>query len=213
MIGRSIWLVLGIGVALLLTAPPVHALVNLELRPLSQTVAVGSTVSLGLYAVDDGAPLQPATISAMDVVILWDPAFLNPISFTNAGNDYAWFQSGFLYPGGLNASLSDGDAVWTALAQFLNPALATPAGILVTTFQFQALALTPGTTVAIAASVPPGGPGYETVVYWGGAPNTPNTGSLGSAVVTIVPEPTAIAGLGLGCLLLTMRTRRKARAF
>lgn len=146
--------------------------INLDLRPDNQIATVGSTVNLTLYAVSDSA--QNESIGAMDVIITWDPAKLQLVGFTNAGNGYAWFQSGFLLPGGLNASYSDGDAIWTAFAQPGMPAYATPAGLKVTTFQFTALATTPATAVAI----PRNRGGEQTTVYDGVLPNTDVTGTL-----------------------------------
>ncbi len=168
----------------LLALAPCFANINLELRPITQTAFVGNTVSVGLYAVSDNGSNQ--LTAAMDVVVIWDPTKLNPISFSNSGAGYSWFQSGFLYPGGANASLNDGDAVWTAFAAPGSPAAATPAGLLVTTFKFQAIAATPTTTVQLRRSYSP----YMTVVYDGTTPNTDVTGTLTNADVTILQTAT-----------------------
>ncbi len=170
-------LILGLG---LLAPISALALIDLEFRSHYQQVKLGKTVSIGLYAVSDNANNQ--LLSAMDVVVRWDPTYLNPISFTNAGNGYAWQSSGF-FPGSINNSLSDGDAMWTAWARPGDPAAATPAGLLVTTFRFTALAITLGTMVEIVPSFN----GFTTVVFDGTTPNTPVTGQLGSAKVMITP--------------------------
>lgn len=185
------------------------ALINLDLRPDLQNVNVGATVSLGLYAVSDSAVNQ--SIGAMDVIVTWDPTKLNPISFTNAGNGYSWLSSSFPGSSPLNTSLSDGNARWTAFAQFGNPAFATPAGLLVTTFQFQAIALTATpTVVAIPRSLSPD----LTVVYDGVTPNLDVTGTLDNnpgALVNIVPEPGAIVAIGCGFACFVLRRVRRSR--
>ncbi len=160
-----------------------QANINLDLRPDSQTVLTGSTVELSLFAVSDNA--QNQSISAMDVILVWDPSKLQLTGFSNSGNGYNWLNSGFLYPGGLNATYSDGDAIWTSFAQLGNPAYATPTGLLVTKFQFQALVASPPTPVAIPRSRG----GYTTVVYDGSQSNQDVTGTLDSgALVRIVDE-------------------------
>lgn len=172
--------------------------VNLDLRPDYQIATVGSTVYLTLYAVSDSASNQ--SIGAMDVIINWDPTKLQLVGFTNAGNGYSWFQSGFLLPGGLNASTSDGDAVWTAFAQPTGPAYATPSGLWVTRFAFQALTTTSSTPVLIPQSEG----SQSSTVYDGVVPNTDVTGSLESgAVVEIVPAtyPATAFTIGPGSVL------------
>ncbi|MEP0765983.1 MAG: hypothetical protein HRF45_05505 [Fimbriimonadia bacterium] len=164
---------------------PVNAQVTLDLQPDYQEVYVGQTVSIELWAISETSATEYT--SAMDICLLWDPTYMNPLSFTNAGAGYSWFQSGFLYPGDPNASLADGDAVWTAFAGPGNPAPIPPAGLKVTTFQFQALAGTPGTVFSIPTNIGP----YTTVVYDGFIPNTPITGTIDpGAIVKIIPVAT-----------------------
>lgn len=209
------------GMLFLICATPIagHALIDLDFRPDYQHVAKGSIVSIKLFAVSDNASNQ--LLSAMDVVIRWDPDYLNPISFTNAGNGYNWQSSGF-FPGSINNSLSDGDAMWTAWARPGDPAAATPAGLHVTTFRFTALANTLSTIVEIVPSFN----GFQTVVFDGTVPNTPVTGQLDSTSITItpwvpppsgpfgthsesVPEPTTLGALGAA--LLAFRVSRRSR--
>jgi hypothetical protein len=175
-----------IGLALIgaLHALPVYANVDLDLRPDNQIATVGSTVNMTLYAVSDNG--LPQSIGAMDVIITWDPTKLQLLGFTNTGNGYTWLDSGFMLPGGLNTSTSDGDAIWTAFAQFGSPAYATASGLWVTRFQFQALTTTAATAVAIPATLS----GQQTAVYDGVLPNTNVTGALdaGANVAIFVPN-------------------------
>lgn len=166
-------------------APSISALanINLDFRPDSQTALIGDTVNVELYAVSDDATNQ--SLSAMDVILVWDPSKLQLLGASNAGNGYSWLNSGFLYPGGLNQTYSDGDAIWTAFAQFGDPAYATPQGLKVTTFQFRALEITTGTPVSISAARG----GSKTVVYDGQSANKDVTGTLDQgAVVRILAD-------------------------
>ena len=53
---------------------PVVAEINLAFRPMEQTVSVGDTVSIGLYAVSDDNTTQ--LLSAIRLLFAWQPAFL-----------------------------------------------------------------------------------------------------------------------------------------
>jgi hypothetical protein len=179
--------------------------IDLDIRPDAQTVYVGDTVQVGLYAVSDTSYDQ--LTAAMDVIVQWDPVYLNPISYSIVGAGYSWFQHGFLYPGGLNASLADGDAIWTCFAAPGTPAAATPEGLLVCTFIFQAQAATDGTAIWIPRTLG----GYTTVVYDGTEPNLDVTGTLDpGAIVTILPTAPVtghvdlefyVGGAGIGSTL------------
>lgn len=157
-----------------------HANINLDIRPDTQVATIGSTVNFDLYAVSDN--MQNQSIGAMDVILVWDPTKLRLLGFTNSGNTYNWLQSGFLYPGGLNQTFDDGDAIWTAFAQPGSPAFATPQGLRVTRFRFEALDTTPSTMLAI----PRDRAGFMTVVYDGVMPNTDVTGTLDSGAEAVI---------------------------
>lgn len=116
-----------------------QAAIDLELRPVQSYLRVGDTLHVGLYARSDSASNQ--AISAMDVLLLWDANTLQLTGVLNNG-PYVWLSSTFFNDSGadgLNTSFADGDAKYTALAQFGNPAQATPAGLLVTTLVFQTI--------------------------------------------------------------------------
>ena len=101
------------------TAP----VVNLEWRPVSQTVTVGETVDIGLYAVQSGDSL--VVFSAMEVILAWEPDFLELTGNIDNG-PYDWLSSTFpaIDPGNLNDGVplppigvpnNDGDALYQAL--------------------------------------------------------------------------------------------------
>ena len=201
----------------------VKADVDLEWRPASQTVAVGDTVDIGLYAVSDSD--SPQAIGAMQVILDWEPSFLDLVNHVDNG-PYQWVGSSFPNDevfDGLNADcgpdtfcdpytglpFNDGDALYQALPQFAPnpPAFATPEGLLVTTIRFTALDKTELTELVIPASA---GKYTETVILGGFGGEFPITGELGTAQITIVPEPTSLILLALGSvgLLRSPRTRR-----
>jgi hypothetical protein len=180
--------------------------VNLEWRPASQTVFVGDTVDIGLYAVSDD-PEVDQSMAAMDVIIAWDPVYMQLLGVDDTGGP-GWLSSSFPSdPYGLNEVIppQDGDGIYTALASLGEPVDATPQGTLVTTFRFDTLSETSVTVLEILESA--GSPLGQTVVYSGDTPNWPVTGTLGSAGVTIVPEPGTLAVLALGSLCLLNRRR------
>lgn len=168
--------------AVLLVSAPLMGEVNLEFRPASQIARVNDTISVGLYAVYTGS--GNTNISAMDVLLQWDPTKLLLLGNVNDG-PYSWLQSNFPPDGGLdglNNTFTDGNAKYTALAQFFTTAQATPAGLLVTTFQFKALAATPGTTVSIPLTL---GASSRTAVYGNAFPGEDITGTRGTANVAV----------------------------
>lgn len=121
---------------LLLAATPATALIDVEWRPACQSVEPGEMVEIGLYVVSDDETDQ--SISAMDIILLWDPDVIDLVGVVNDG-PYAWLSSGFSDDSvfdGLNNTFLDGNALYTAWAQLGVPAYATPEGLHVTTVQF-----------------------------------------------------------------------------
>lgn len=159
-----------------------RAEVNLEWRPVSLAAHVNDTINIGLFAVYTGSGNN--NITAMDVLPIWDPAVLQLLGVNNDG-PYVWFSSGF--PGdsgldGLNNTWTDGNAKYTALAQFQTPAQATTQGLKVTTFRFKALTPSAGSTLSIAAML---GLHSRTVVYGNAFPGEEITGTMGSAQISV----------------------------
>ena len=166
-------------------AAPALAGINLDFRPPGQTVSIGDTVNVGLYAVSDDETDQ--LLVAANVILSWDPNFLQLL-----GNDdtdaVPLISSGF--PGNDLFNLNevvppqDGDGLYVAFAPLGNPVAATPEGVLLTTFQFLALVASPQTPVDILESA--GDPEGETIVFDGTVPNLDVTGTLTGGVVEIV---------------------------
>ena len=190
--------------ASLVGGKPLVAAVGLEWRPAVQTANVGDVVQLGLYAVCDMPGGQG--VSALGALLQWDPAHLQLLGVSSSGA-YSWLQSGFPNDSGLdglNNTWADGTAKYEALARFGNPAIATPNGLLVTSVQWRALL--PASDSVL--SVPPVlGQWSRTQVFGADYPNHDITGSLGQAVITVVPEPSALAAL-VGAILLSFRRAR-----
>ncbi len=159
----------------------VHANVNLEWRLLSPARCGGHEFSVGLYALSDSDDDQ--SMAAMDVIIKWDPTYLSLLGLVNDG-PYEWLSSSFPNDhslDGLNDTWADGDALYSAWAQFGDPAYAPPEGFKVTSFTFRALGVHAfATPLEIADHM---GLYTQTVVYDGFIPNKDVTGTLETEVI------------------------------
>ncbi len=114
--------------------------IDLEWRPGTQSVWPGDPVNMGLYAVS----VDSREVTAVELIFTWDPNVLELTGLDTAGA-VPCFSSEFRSPGGrceLNEAIppADGDGLysWSAIPGF--PVTATPEGVLLTTFQFQAVA-------------------------------------------------------------------------
>lgn len=177
---------------MLLVAGVCSAGVDLSLDPVQPVVRRTRIVSIQLVASSNTA--LDASIGAIDAVLSWDPNVLELVGVSGAGGA-TWFASGFpLNADGLNDGVmvgfvdiptNDGDAFYTALAPIGLPVAAPPAGVLVTTLRFRALAGSPGTTVQF---IPSFGQFSLTRVLDGVLPNTDITGDISDiAVVEVLP--------------------------
>ncbi len=193
-----------------------QASVNLEWRPvLQQDVEVGETVEIGLYAVSDDETDQ--LMSSVEAILLWDPTRLGLLGLDNNG-PYEWLASSFPDDSGpafdgLNFPFSglpanDGNAWYNAWSK-LPPApaaAATPDGLLLATFQFQALR----TGIARLELPPEFGEFTHTRVQDADAGGKFITGTLGPpATVLIGASVPAVSEWGLvsmGLLLLAVGT-------
>lgn len=131
------------------TVPASRAAVNLEWRPTALSVSTGDVIDIALYAVSDN--LSDQSVGSVTAILQWDPALLLLKGKVDNG-PFGWDASSFPDDSGLdglNAPFvgadpfvpdNDGDALYRARSAINEPpAFATPGGLLVTTFQFEAL--------------------------------------------------------------------------
>lgn len=154
--------------------------VDVAYQPAPRTVDRGVLFDLQLVVTSDSAVDQ--SISAMDIVLTWEPAALEFIGIVR-DSPYEWLMTAFL-PDALNDSLDDGDAKFTALSNFNEPAFAPPGGLLVATFQFRALIDTDLTTVHIVPTTPMV---TATQIFGAEVANQIITGALEDAPITTAP--------------------------
>ncbi len=166
-----------------MTTAPCLALVNLDWRPASQTVPLGGTATLSLYARATGPGNE--LISSVDAIIVSDPAFLRLERLNRANAPYHWLTDGFFTPSpdGINNSLTDGAMLYTALARPGMPPLIDTQGLLVMTFEFTAVG---GPATAAVTTPLTYGPTAQTHVYDALQANHDIRGAGSSATVHIV---------------------------
>jgi hypothetical protein len=167
-------------------AAAAQANVNLEWRTDAETVCVGDTVSVGLYAVSDD-PVENQLVAAIQMVFAWDNDALQLLGLDETGS-VPLLSSGFPFPDvhGLNeeAIPQDGNGFYLALALLGTPIVATPDGVLITMFQFLAMSdEVPPAPIEILESG--GDPPAETIVFDGTIPNFDVTGTLGSIDIVV----------------------------
>lgn len=114
--------------------------VSIELRPAVQRVTIGTTITLGLYAVSDSGSNQ--SFSGLEALPAWVPGVLTLLGLTNNG-PYPWLSSWFPPDGqldGINDTWTDGTAYYQAFGRLAPaaPPQATAAGLLCTTLRFRA---------------------------------------------------------------------------
>jgi hypothetical protein len=185
--------------------------INLEWRPLQQTVYVGDPVGVGLFAVSGTGQNEP--FNSAQVIVTWETTYLQLTGVNQVGavlvppNDTSSFT--VPDPFGYNESNppTDGDGVWFGFVQVGQTHNATSAGSLLTTLMFDALAPTPGALVSMFRNAPAkaGHPAPVSKVIQG----TYNVlGTISDpASITIVPEPISSTLFLVGTLLLVSRRR------
>ena len=168
-----------------------HGAVDLEWRWEAPIAELGDVIDVGLFAVaHEGIDEE---IAAMDVVVEWDPQALELLDVVNDG-PANWLMFGLVPDAaldGLNNSLEDGDALFTALGSFFDPATATPDGLHVATFRFHAI---DDTDAALVAAVPDSGARSVTRVFGTEEVNQNITGTLGASTVEILFVPNLSVG-------------------
>ncbi|MEI6914066.1 MAG: PEP-CTERM sorting domain-containing protein [Armatimonadota bacterium] len=197
-------------------AGSVGAAVNLELRPANVTGAIGDTLTFDLYAVSTGPDND--LVSAMDVILTWDPTYLVPAGdfdgLGSATDGVLWEFDGLLFQSsGINARdtdtnklINDGNFLWTLAAITGEPVSIPTDGLKLVDFIFDAAAETPGTPVAMVTTLMT----ENTQVFSGVEADMDIKGSLNSVNATIVPEPTGLLAMATGMISLFGLLRRRS---
>jgi hypothetical protein len=170
------------GVLLAATTPTLSN-VNVELRTVEDSVAVGGTANVGVYLVSDNDSDQ--YVAAAEIVFTWEPQYLQLLGVDTTGGPPLMGFPPFPQSVPLNEAdpPQDGNGMYMALAYGGLPVAAPPEGTLLTTFQFEGVAETSGTLVDVVASM--ADPAGTTVIWDGTIPNYPVTGTLTGDVVVV----------------------------
>jgi hypothetical protein len=162
--------------------------VDLALGPATQSAPVGSTIEVTLTA----SAATAEGVTAIDAILSWDPAELQ---FLEADASLQpWFIAGFLPdPDGINASIADGEALYTVLSAPGSPA-GVPPDLDAVLFRFQVLGS--GTI-----SLKPSSGTFAKTRVLGLLPGEEITGGLsGPAAVLLAPTNYCTAGVSAnGC--------------
>lgn len=174
-------------VLLLLMPRPAFGDVDLGLVPVATPVAVGDFVDVQLRATATLAAGED--FGVIDALFTWDDAVLLFVGVEDTGDCCEWFISNFLPdPDNVNISLTDGDALYSAVAEIGTGVTAPPApGFIITTFRFQALVPSTGTTVSLLPSF---GAFAETRVL-GTSPGQVVTGDISVSATVMITAPDA----------------------
>lgn len=128
--------------------PIIH--IDAVFTPASQVKTYGDVVEITLtLSADD---IVDGEVSALDAILLWDPARLDYFEYDITGGGYAWDTHGFpADPDGLNTSLTDGDALFRVTTLPGLPATVPPAPgtMVVVVFRFYALTGAVDTTLKL----------------------------------------------------------------
>jgi len=160
----------------------VVAQVDLRIEPADQVALVGDHIEVELVL---GEPDDPEFVSAVDAILHWDPNRLSLVSSSLA--DFPPYVFGFLNdPDGINADVTDGEALYTALAPPGMSASLT-SDLVVARFEFEVL------TSACVGLLPNLGVFGQTRVH-GVVPGETITGALPADSVVEVPGTWADLG-------------------
>jgi hypothetical protein len=184
--------------ALLLSAPQASAqTINLSFTPPAPVVQVGDFVEVELLVLASG--LTNVEFSGLDALLDYDPNYLALLGVDDTLAAEPWLASSFLTdPDGINSSLSDGNALYTALCAPGSPATAPPSGAIVTTFRFLALQETTATTLSLLPSLGVWGVTEVYAYYTAGGTLTGDITT--QSVIRIAPEPAGFCfGEPLAC--------------
>ncbi len=144
-----------IGCALLVMAPSTFATITLELRPSSQTVTAGTAADVQLYVVSDVPGGEP--VGKINAIIQFDPNRMTLLGHDTTGAPN-WTSATFPASSSLNPDWTDGNALFSVTSN-ISPfpcgtlEIATSAGLLVTTFQFDVGSVIGAATVLLPATL------------------------------------------------------------
>ena len=161
--------------------------IHLELRPPFQTVDPGNTVDIGLYAVSDEGEQG---FSALNIVFAWNPTCLELLGLDHSGAvPLGWSYLPAGDPFGVNEIVppADGNGLYIATSPGPGmPVMTNEEGVLIVTFQFQAIESTPHTEVELLPYITiPGYPICITEVYDDDIPGLNILGTISNATVEI----------------------------
>jgi len=187
------------------------ATVDLMWAPTAQTVNVGDTVNVELWAF----PSETVLFNGVQAIVTWDTAYLDLVGNVDPQYppppDPSIWSTSFPYGDsfGLNELYplpQDGNGLWVGEVACGETLPADPTGLLLTTIQFEALAETPATDVAMLPELQlPGFPRARSKFLVGTYDVLDQVG--GPCVVTIVPEPASVLAL-LAATILGLTRRR-----
>jgi hypothetical protein len=167
--------------------------INLSLVPPAQPILVGQTIDVKLKATStSNDQLIGNTFVIIDSIIRWDPSQLEFMGISTAGSVpllNSYLPSPASDYTGVNelAIPKDGDALYTALANFGSPVAVSATGVQVTTFRFKVRTnFVGGSTVEIVPTLTIRSRA-DSAVYDGTVPGLDVIGDLTPAVITIAP--------------------------
>ena len=173
--------------------------VDLLFDPPLQTILLDEDDTVEINLVAHSADGTEQLISALDTILIWDPAMLELLGVDDGNADVAWLVSGFLPdPDGINDGIddppggipnNDGDALFTALAFPTPPTTTGPDDIVITTLLFRALQPTPAAVVQFLPTL--GGFG-QTRVFGEGKQND-ITGNISATATVVIVSGTCFA--------------------
>lgn len=124
-------------------------MIDLEWRPIKQSVEVGDTVRIGIYAVSDNDAEQ--RLAAIRVILKWDPTCLQLLGVDD-WEAPSWAFSGFPPDAFFINEVvlpQDGNGIYEGWGKMGKTVVATPTGSLMTHFEFEALEQTERTRLRI----------------------------------------------------------------
>ncbi len=167
--------------------------INLSLIAPSQPILVGQTIDVKMRATSVSTDqLVGNTFVIIDSIIKWDPSRLEFMGISTAGSVpllNSYLPSPAADYTGVNevAIPKDGDAFYTALANFGAPITVSASGVQVTTFRFKVLTNFVGSTPVEIVPTLTIRARADSVVYDGQVPGLDVIGDLAPALISIAP--------------------------